>query len=167
LFRAVIEILGDPDKVQALKVHLGESTFEKLRIESASTATATATATMTMTAVNRILVDPGARTWLFGAIGCPCSSSFPTFDELLLYGGLSPFIHRTSHKAILVSSRADDETKQFWRCVGTWTGRRVKQFDEVFAAAGSDIVNGDSAEETAGDVVEVTEITAGNGAVLL
>lgn len=125
LFRAVVETLGDPDHAQALRDHLGERTFAQLRIESASKATATATATVTMAAVDRILVDPGARAWLFAEIGCPCSSAYPVFDELLLCGDLSPFVHRTSHRAILVSSRADEETQRFWRCVGTWTGRRV------------------------------------------
>ena len=130
LFRAVKEILWI--EVDAVKRHLGEPTFKKLDVQF----------TTRNVEIDRLLRNAAVRTWVFEKIGFPCGVDYPEFDATLLDGHASDAIHRSNYRTILVSNQAEDETKTFWRCLATWQKRKFKEYDEVFAAAGSDIVNG-------------------------
>lgn len=95
----------------------------------------------TMSGINAVLENKAARGYLFDRMNCTCIEEFPVFDSFLLYGGLSELVHRPLHKEILVSDKADSRTKQFWECIAGWCKKGYKEFDEIYAVAGEEIVN--------------------------
>lgn len=94
-----------------------------------------------MSGISTVLQNKEARLYLFDRMNCTYTEEFPISDLFRYYELLSELVHRPLHKEILVSDKADSRTKQFWECIAGWCKKGYKEFDEIYAVAGEEIVN--------------------------